>query len=89
MREAMHIARTYHLASERLAKLRACQSGATIAEYAIGAAMIVAAWGSVDAPQSLSGMFASQPGESCTHAMRGATPRWERPLPRCTVKRPA
>lgn len=85
----MHVRHILHTAQERLAQLPLCQSGATIAEYAIGAAMIVAAWGSVDAPQSLSGMFASQPGESCTHAMRGATPRWERPLPRCTVKRPS
>lgn len=79
----MHIAHAFRLASARLAKLPECQSGATIAEYAIGAAMIVAAWGSVDAPQGLSGLFVSQAGESCTHAARGATPRWERPLPRC------
>ena len=78
--------RAFLEASKRLAKLPSCQYGATAAEYAIGAAMIVAAWSSSDVPRALSGTFTASASEQCAPTSRGTTARWERPALRCTSR---
>ena len=73
-------------ASLRSLGLLKCQNGATVAEYAIAAAIAVAAWGSVDKPPFQFATSASA-SEACTHAPRGMTPRWQRPsASRCPAK---
>jgi hypothetical protein len=73
----------------RSSRLLKCQYGATIAEYAIAAAIAVAAWGSVDkSPIQLIGSASAS--EACGESSRGMTPRWQRPATKhCPAKSPA
>jgi Flp pilus assembly pilin Flp len=73
-------------ASLRPFGLLKCQNGATVAEYAIAAAIAVAAWGNVDkSPIQLVGSASAS--EACAHTPRGMTPRWQRPSAgRCPAK---
>lgn len=80
------MAPTHALALIRSSRLLKCQYGATIAEYAIGAAMVATAVGAADISKIEFPATSFTASDACTYVARGTTPRWERPAPRCTTK---